>query len=157
MIVVGKDRVREVQSATAESACFRYMQLPVAPAFSLHIPSANHIRHRTPTNHREMERTIAQRFIGSVHSVETRILRFRIEQLRGSRMEEAGSSLGGYLATSVDQLMMLTKHAREVAKALPSDKAHPARPGKRKACTSNGLALGRSWVLAHRDELGRQG
>src|ERR1700675_913398 len=89
MIVVGKDRVREVQSATVESACFRYMQLPVAPAFSLHIPSANHIRRRTPTNHREMERTIAQRFIGSVHSVETRILRFRIEQLRGSRMEEA--------------------------------------------------------------------
>ena len=51
-------------------------------------PARTAQRRRTPTNHREMDRTIAQRFIGSVHSVETRILRFRIEHLRGLRVEE---------------------------------------------------------------------
>jgi hypothetical protein len=40
--------------------------------------------------------------------------------------QERGSSPGGYLATSVDQLVTLlfAKYAREVAKALPSDKAY---------------------------------
>jgi predicted SAM-dependent methyltransferase len=40
---------------------------------------------------------------------------------------ERGSSPGGYLATSVDQLVTLlfAKYAREVAKALPGDKEHP--------------------------------
>jgi hypothetical protein len=49
---------------------------------------------------------------------------------------ECGSSPGGYLATSVDQLVTLlfAKNAREAAKALPSDKAYPPR-------ASNGLAL----------------
>src|ERR1700674_5497965 len=39
--------------------------------------------------------------------------------------QERGSSPGGYLATSVDQLVTLlfAQYAREVAKALPSDKA----------------------------------
>src|SRR5258708_27286570 len=50
---------------------------------------------------------------------------------------ERGSSPGGYLATSVDQLVTLlfAKNAREAAKALPSDKAYPPR-------ASNGLASG---------------
>src|SRR6202163_2655085 len=45
---------------------------------------------------------------------------------------ERGSSPGGYLATSVDQLVTLSfaKYAREVAKALPSDKAYPLRGRK---------------------------
>ena len=60
---------------------------------------------------------------------ETRILRFTIDHLRASRVVERGSSPGGYLATSVDQLVTLlfAKYAREVAKALPSDKAYPPR------------------------------
>jgi hypothetical protein len=52
------------------------------------------------------------------------ILRFTIDHLRASRV--AGTwQPGGYLATSVDQLVALlfAKYAREVAKALPSDKA----------------------------------
>jgi hypothetical protein len=52
-------------------------------------------------------------------------------------------SPGGYLATSVDQLVTLlfAKYAREVAKALPSDKAYPPRGSeKRTARASNGLA-----------------
>ncbi len=91
-----------------------------------------------------MDRTIAQTFISALHSFETRILRFRIEHLRASRVVGTGSSLGGYPATSVDQLVTLlfTKYAGEVAKTLPSDEAHPPRLGKRKARTSNGLALG---------------
>ena len=51
----------------------------------------------------------------------------------------------GYLATSVDQLVTLlfARHAREVAKALPSDKAYPLHGSeKRTARASNGLALG---------------
>ena len=59
--------------------------------------------------------------------------------------QERGSSPGGYLATSVDQLVTLlfAKYAREVAKALPSDQAYPLRGSeKRKARASNGLALG---------------
>src|SRR6266404_4595566 len=58
---------------------------------------------------------------------------------------ERGSSPGGYLATSVDQLvtLMFAKYAREAAKALPSDKAYPPRGSeKRTARASNGLALG---------------
>ena len=69
------------------------------------------------------------------------ILRFTIDHLRASR----GSSPGGYLATSVDQLVTLlfAKYAREVAKALPSDQAYPLRGSeKRTARVSNGLALG---------------
>jgi hypothetical protein len=57
------------------------------------------------------------------------ILRFTIDHLRASRVVERGSSPDGYLATSVDQLVTLlfAKYAREVAKALPSDKAYPPR------------------------------
>jgi hypothetical protein len=57
------------------------------------------------------------------------ILRFTIDHLRASRVVERGSSPDGYLATSVDQLVTLlfAKYAREVAKALPSDKAYPLR------------------------------
>ena len=53
------------------------------------------------------------------------ILRFTIDHLRASR----GSSPGGYLATSVDQLvtLMFAKYTREVARALPSDQAYPLR------------------------------
>src|SRR6476469_8963245 len=42
---------------------------------------------------------------------------------------ERGSSPGGYLARSVDQLVTLVfaKYVREVAKALPSDQAYPLR------------------------------
>jgi hypothetical protein len=74
---------------------------------------------------------------------ETRILRFTIDHLRASRVVERGSSPGGYLATSVDQLVTLlfANYAREVAKALPSDKAYPPRGSeKRTARASNGLA-----------------
>ena len=56
-----------------------------------------------------------------------------------------GTWLEGYLATSVDQpvTLLFTKYAREVAKALPSDKAYPLRGSeKRTARASNGLALG---------------
>ena len=67
-----------------------------------------------------------------------------IDHLRASRV--AGTwQPGGYLATSVDQLVALlfAKYAREVAKALPSDKAYPLRGSeKRTARASNGLALG---------------
>jgi hypothetical protein len=42
---------------------------------------------------------------------------------------ERGSSPGGYLATSVDQLvtLLLAKYAGEVVKALPRDKAYSPR------------------------------
>jgi len=61
---------------------------------------------------------------------------------------ERGSSPGGYLATSVDQLVTLlfAKYAREVAEALPSDQAYPLRGSeKRAARASNGLAL---WLIS---------
>jgi hypothetical protein len=76
---------------------------------------------------------------------ETRILRFTVDHLRASRVVERGFSPGGYLATSVDQLVTLLfgKYAREVAKSLPSDKSlSSARLGKRTARASSGLALG---------------
>jgi hypothetical protein len=43
--------------------------------------------------------------------------------------QERGSSPGGYLATSVDQLVTLlfAKYAREAAKSPPSGKAFPLR------------------------------
>jgi hypothetical protein len=76
-----------------------------------------------------MDRTIAQTFISALHSFETMILRFTIEHLRASRVVERGSSPGGYLATSVDQLVTLlfAKYGCEVVKALPSAKAYPLR------------------------------
>jgi hypothetical protein len=45
---------------------------------------------------------------------------------------ERGSSPGGYLATSVDQLVTLlfAKYVREVRQGLPSDKAYPPRGSK---------------------------
>jgi hypothetical protein len=91
---------------------------------------------RTTTNHRETDRTIAQTFISALHLYETRILRFTIDTCAPRECWERGSSPGGYLATSVDQLVTLlfAKNAREAAKALPSDKAYPPRG-------SNGLAL----------------
>jgi hypothetical protein len=49
------------------------------------------------------------------------------------------------LATSVDQpvTLLFAKCAREVAKALPRDKAYPLRSSeKRTARASNGFALG---------------
>jgi hypothetical protein len=55
-------------------------------AFRLHNPSSHRITPSNPTNHREMDRTIAQTFISALHSFETRILRFRIEHLRASRV-----------------------------------------------------------------------
>jgi hypothetical protein len=60
---------------------------------------------------------------------ETRILRFTVDRLRASRVVGTWLLAGGYLATSVDQLVTLlfAKYAREVAKALPSDKAYPPR------------------------------
>jgi hypothetical protein len=72
---------------------------------------------------------------------ETRILRFTIDHLRASRVVERGSSPGGYLATSIDQLVTLlfAKYAREVAKALPSDKAYPPCGSEN---ARRGLALG---------------
>jgi hypothetical protein len=65
-------------------------------------------------------RTIAQTFISALHSFETRILRFTVDHLRAT---------GGYLATSVDQLvtLLLAKYAGEVVKALPRDKAYSPR------------------------------
>ena len=64
--------------------------------------------------------------------------------LRASRVAVTWFLAPRLLATSIDQLVTLlfAKYAREVAKALPSDEAHPPRLGKRKARTSNGLALG---------------
>jgi hypothetical protein len=71
------------------------------------------------------------------------ILRFAIDHLRASRVVGTGSSPGAYRATSVDQLVTLlfAKYAREVAKALPSDKRilFAARKNIR---ASNGLAFG---------------
>jgi hypothetical protein len=73
------------------------------------------------------------------------ILRFTIDHLRASRVVGTWLLAGGYLATSVDQLVTLlfAKYAREVAKALPSDKAYPLLCSEK--CTArafNGLALG---------------
>jgi hypothetical protein len=58
-----------------------------------------------------------------------RILKFTVGCLRALRVVVRGSSPDGYLATSVDQLVTLlfAMHAREVAKALPSNKAYPPR------------------------------
>jgi hypothetical protein len=61
------------------------------------------------------------------------------------KWQERGSPPGGYLATSVDQLVTLlfAKYTREVAKALPSDQEYPLRGSeKRTARASNGSALG---------------
>src|SRR5258707_7780814 len=102
-------------------------------------------RRRTTINHRETDRTIAQSFISALHLFETMILRFTIDHLRASRVVGTWLPPGGYLATSVDQLVTLlfAKYAREVAKALPSDQAYPLRGSeKRTARASNGLALG---------------
>jgi hypothetical protein len=57
------------------------------------------------------------------------ILRFTIDRLRASRAAGTCSWPGGYLATSLDQrvTLLFAKYAREVAKALPSDKAYPLR------------------------------
>jgi len=51
-----------------------------------------------------------------------------------------GSSPDGYLATSVDQLVTLlfAMYAREVAKALPSNKAYPPRGTENALRASNG-------------------
>ena len=61
--------------------------------------------------------------------LERRILKFTIDRLRALRVVVRGSSPDGYLATSVDQLVTLlfAMYAREVAKALPSNKAYPPR------------------------------
>jgi hypothetical protein len=58
-----------------------------------------------------------------------RILKFTIDHLRALRVVVRGSSPDGYLATSIDQLVTLlfAMYAREVAKALPSNKAYPPR------------------------------
>ena len=54
-----------------------------------------------------MDRTIAQTFINALHLFETIILRFTIEHLRASRVVGTRPPRGGYLATSVDQLVTL--------------------------------------------------
>jgi hypothetical protein len=71
------------------------------------------------------------------------ILRFTIDHLRAPRVVGMCSSPGGYLATSVDQLVTLlfAKYAREVAKALPSDQAILCAARKNARRASNGLAL----------------
>jgi hypothetical protein len=48
------------------------------------------------------------------------------------------------LVRPVDQLvtLLLAKHAREVAKVLPSDKAYPLRGSENARRASDGLALG---------------
>jgi hypothetical protein len=59
------------------------------------------------------------------------ILRFTIDHLRASRVVGTRLLAQRLPATSVDQLatLLLAKHARQVAKALPSDRAF-ARLGK---------------------------
>jgi hypothetical protein len=96
------------------------------------------------SNHRATGRTIAQTFIGTLHLFETMILRFTIDHLRASRVVGTWLLAGGYLATSVDQqvTLLLTKYARAVAKALPSDQAYLCAARKNARRASNGLALG---------------
>jgi hypothetical protein len=75
---------------------------------------------------------------------ETTIRRYTIDHLRASRVVGTWLPPGGYLATSVDQLVTLlfAKYVRKVAKALPGDKAHPLRGSENARRASNGLALG---------------
>src|ERR1700730_4105157 len=123
------------------------VQIFFAQHFASTIPVRTAQRRRTTTNHGETDRTIAQTFISALHLYETRILRFTIT-CAPREWWERGSSPGGYLATSVDQLVTLLfgKYAREVAKALPSDQAYPLRGSeKRKARAYNGFALGVMW------------
>ena len=91
-----------------------------------------------------MDRTIAQTFISALHLFKTMILRFTIDHLRASRVVGAWLLARRLLATSVDQLMALlfAKHAREAAKALPSDQAYPPRLGKTHSACVRRLALG---------------
>jgi hypothetical protein len=75
---------------------------------------------------------------------ETMILRFTIDQLRASRVAGTWLLARRLLAISVDQLVALlfAKYGREVAKALPSDKAYPLHGSeKRTARVSSSLAL----------------
>jgi hypothetical protein len=60
---------------------------------------------------------------------ETRILRFTIDHLRASRVVGTWLLARRLPSDIVDQLVTLlfAKYAREVAKALPSDKAYPPR------------------------------
>src|ERR1700730_2803597 len=62
------------------------VQIFFAQHFASTIPVRTAQRRRTTTNHREMDRTIAQTFISALHLYETRILRFTIDHLRASRV-----------------------------------------------------------------------